>query len=165
MKKNLFARIMRASGRLLLFCGTVLAFGLTIIHIYMYVYHLQNPDVDFEISDLTSVTTTVNNNDGTNVMTYVLTGLAIVVAIGLLIVVAKIYNKHIRSVIARLARLFHAKIFTVEIVSTVIVWSIAALLIAIAFPAMSAIFAIALVINELLFVFAWGAYGQPNYKI
>ena len=25
--------------------------------------------------------------------------------------------------------------------------------------------AFAFIINELLFIFAWGAYGQPNYKI
>jgi hypothetical protein len=50
-------------------------------------------------------------------------------------------------------------------VSTLLAWTIATLLLFFTIPVASIVTTFAFIINELLFIFAWGAYGQPNYKI
>jgi hypothetical protein len=166
MKNHLFARIMRASGRLLLFVGAVFGFGLTFITIYYYFYRLNHPEMastPAKIHDNPITGVTLEQSDP--FMTIAITIASVTLALILLWIIAKIYNRHMRSVIARLARLFHAQIFTVEIVSTLIVWTICTLYLVFTYPFLSIVTIFAFIINEFLFIFAWGAYGQPNYKI
>lgn len=165
MKKNLLARTLRASGRLLLFVGAALGFGLACVFIYIYIYNLLNPEANVAVHPLYNQTSIANIAEQTDVVMTVLLSIgAAVIALICLGVVAKIYNNHMRRLIARIARLCHAQIFTVEIVGTLISWTLATLCMAIAVPYASILTIFAFIINELLFIFAWGAYGQPNYK-
>lgn len=166
MKRYLFARILRASGRLMLFAGTMLGLGLAAIHVYLFVYRLLNHEPTIQPIGLIPNKTTGAIYDSPNTATTIVTAtISIIVAIGLIALIAKIYNNHMRQIIARIARLFKAQIFTIEVVGTLIAWTITVLSMAPILPAASIVATFAFIINELLFVFAWGAYGQPNYKI
>lgn len=166
MKNHLFARIMRASGRLLLFVGAVFGFGLTFMVIYQFFYKLNNPGSNVSPIHIIAGPETKNIiADFNPYMAVATTVISVLLAGFLLWVIAKIYNRNMRSIIARLARLFHAQIFTVEVVSTLIVWTICTLYLVFTIPFLSIVTIFAFIINELLFIFAWGAYGQPNYKI
>ncbi|MBR3323179.1 hypothetical protein IKG13_03930 [Candidatus Saccharibacteria bacterium] len=166
MKNHLFARIMRASGRLLLFVGAVFGFGLTFLAAYQVIHRLIHPGETFAPLRITETATTgAAVEQGNPYMTIAITIGSVILALFLLGVIARIYNRSMRNIIAKLARLFHAQIFTVEIVSTGIVWTICTLLLVFTIPFLSIITIFAFIVNELLFILAWGAYGQPNYKI
>lgn len=166
MKRYLFARVLRASGRLLLFVGAMLGLGLAAIHTYIFIQKLIHREaITQPIRLLPSEATGAAYSEPNTAAIIVTTTISVVVAAGLIALIAKIYNNHMRSIIARLARLFKAQIFTVEIVSTLIAWTITVLSMAPILPAASIIATFAFILNELLFIFAWGAYGQPNYKI
>ena len=166
MKSYLLARTLRASGRLFLFAGATLSLGLTLINIYIYFYKLFNPD---EV--ITPVSLTENSSSGAALtqsdpfITIVICVSSIVLACFLIWLIARIYNRNMRFFIVKLAHLFKAQIFTTEIISTLLVWTITTLLLAFTVPLLSIVSIFAFIINELLFIFAWGAYGQPNYKI
>lgn len=166
MKRYLFARILRASGRLLFFIGAMLGIGLTAINIYLFFYKLNNPNAVVEpIQILPQETTGAVYDNPNQAAIIVTTAISVVVAIGLIALIASIYNGHMRSIIARLATLFKAQIFTVEIVGAGLAWTVATLLLAFFIPAAAIVTTFAFILNELLFIFAWGVYGQPNYKI
>lgn len=166
MKRFYFARALRASGRLLLFIGAMLGIGLTAINIYLYFYRLNNPGVSLEPIQIFPQETTGAVYDSPSPTAAAVTAtISIIAAIGLAALVAAIYNGHMRSIIARIARLFKAQIFTVEVVSTGIAWTITTLLLFFFIPSAAIVATFAFIINELLFIFAWGVYGQPNYII
>lgn len=166
MKRNLLARGLRASGRLLLFAGIMFSLGMTFIKVYIYFYSLQHPGEAVKpISFLPEEQTGAALSSQDAFTTIVVTTLGVLAAAVLIAIIVKIYNKHMRNAIARLAKLFHAQIFTVEVVSTLLAWTIATLLLFFTIPVASIVTTFAFIINELLFIFAWGAYGQPNYKI
>lgn len=164
MKRYFLARCMRATGRLLLFIGAIISIGLIALHAYLFFYSLtHNGSTDFLIQSYTSTNTqpVINNSTPAGVF---ITILCILVALTLVAIIAKIYNHHMRSIIAAIAKFFHVRIFYIEIISTLIAWTITTLLLIITAPAASILAIFALIVNELLIVFAWGAYGQPNYK-
>lgn len=167
MKHNLFARIMRASGRLLLFAGIIFSFGLTFYKVYSLIYFASHPDAphNTQLIPTQNAATGAALNQSINFPTVLVGIAAVVLAIFLAYIVATVYNRNIRGLIRRLAHLFHAQIFTVEIVATLIAWTLATLLLVFTIPLLSIVTIFAFIINELLFIFAWGAYGQPNYKI
>lgn len=166
MKNHLFARIMRASGRLLLFVGAVFGFGLTFSAIYQFIYRLNHPgEAIAPLRIIETATSGAAVEQGNPYLTIAITVGSVILALFLLSVIARIYNRNMRDIIAKLARLFHAQIFTVEIVSTGIVWTVCTLLLVFTIPFLSIVTIFAFIVNELLFILAWGAYGQPNYKI
>lgn len=139
--------------------------GLLLLHIYTYFYNLQHPDAPImALSDYKIYGTAVSAGEPTvtSVLINILFGVFIV---ALFYIIARLYNRQLRSIIRRLAGLFNMNIFTMELLCTAFAWSIATLLLAISFPSISIFAAIAFVVNELLFIFAWEAYGQPKYKI
>jgi len=166
MKKHLFARILRASGRLLLFVGAALGFGLTFVEIYLFFFNLFNPEKTSQLIVIINgenVPSTTDN--GEFFPTFAATTACVLGVIILLGIIAVLYNKYMRRIITKVAHLFRAQIFTVEIVATLIAWTVTTLLLACTIPMVSIVAIFAFLINELLFIFAWGAYGQPNYKI
>lgn len=166
MKRYLFARTLRASGRLLLFAGAMLGLGFAAIHIYLFFYRLfNNEPLTPTIQLLPQESTDAIYDNPNTFATFITAAISVIAALGLIVLITKLYNKHMRSIIARIARLFKAQIFTVEIISTLIAWTITVLSVAPIFPTASILATFAFIINELLFIFAWGAYGQPNYKI
>ena len=166
MKRYLFARTLRASGRLLLFAGIMLGLGFVAIQVYLFFYRLLNNEpLTPTVQLLPQEPTSVVDNRPVSFTAFVTAIFSVVIALGLIILITKLYNKHMRNIIARIARLFKAQIFTVEIISTLIAWTITVLSVAPIFPTASILATFAFIINELLFIFAWGAYGQPNYKI
>ena len=165
-KRNLLARSLRAAGRLLLFVGLMIGIGLTGISIYLYFYQFSHPGASIApvITQPSEIVQPAGwQPDAFTIL--VISTCSIVFAAFLLWLIAKIYNRHMRSFIAKLAHLFHAQIFTVEIVLTLLAWTVATILLIFTFPLASVLTLFAFIINELLFIFAWGAYGQPNYKI
>ena len=141
--------------------------GLIAIRIYLYFYSLANNGATVEPIQLT-ITDSVADATvrSTNIFAAIITtSISILLALALIALIAKIYNGHMRSIIARVARLFKVQIFTVEIIGTLIAWTITVLMFATLIPIASIIATFAFIINELLFIFAWGTYGQPNYKI
>lgn len=166
MKEHLFARLLRAGGRLLLLVGTILGIGIVLVQSYIFLHHLFNPSEPQK-----TVQSIVQVAEDASSVNYEVTPIRVIAIIAcfaivilLFLLIAKVYNNHIRSIIGKLARLFHAKIFTVEIMSTLIVWTIATTYFLITLPDASIAMVLALIVNELLFVLAWGAYGQPDYK-
>ena len=148
------------------FVGAMLGLGLAAIHTYIFIQSLINHEtVSHPIRLLPHEATGAIYDAPNTAAIIVTTTISVVVAIGLIALIAKIYNDHMRNIIARLARLFKVQIFTVEIIGTLIAWTITVLSIAPILPAASIIATFAFILNELLFIFAWGAYGQPNYKI
>ena len=167
MKRYLFARTLRAAGRLLLFIGAMLALGLTALNIYFLFYKIAHPGFVLKPLQFSFINTlTIDEMAGFNQFAAYITAVtSILLAIALIILVAKVYNEHARNAIARIARLFRVQIFTVEVMGTIIAWTITVLLFAFFVPAAAIIATFMFIVNELLFIFAWGAYGQPNYKI
>jgi hypothetical protein len=145
----------------------MLGLGLIAIRIYLYFYSLANNGAAVEPIQLT-ITDSVADATvrSTNIFAAIITtSISILLALALIALIAKIYNGHMRSIIARAARLFKVQIFTIEIIGTLIAWTITVLMFATLIPIASIIATFAFIINELLFIFAWGSYGQPNYKI
>ena len=153
MKKHLLARCLRAGGRLLLLVGTIFGFGMIIVAVYSLIYRAQHPAP--EVS-------TTNDNP---VVVVITTVFAILLAIGLLVVIARMYNNSMRRFLVKFAKFLKIQIISAELLCTFIAWTVATVLLIFTFPLLSIFALFAFIINELLFVFAWGAYGQPNYKI
>jgi hypothetical protein len=75
------------------------------------------------------------------------------------------YNNSMRRFLVKFAKFLKIQIISAELLCTFIAWTISTVLLIFTFPFLSIFSLFAFIINELLFVFAWGAYGQPNYKI
>jgi hypothetical protein len=165
MKKHLLARCLRAGGRLLLLVGAVFGFGMIIVSVYSLIYHAQHP----EIAEYTPVTPVaapeVKPTDGNPVLTVITTIFAVLLALALIVVIARMYNNSMRRFLVKFAKFLKIQIISAELLCTFIAWTISTVLLIFTFPFLSIFSLFAFIINELLFVFAWGAYGQPNYKI
>ena len=161
MKNHLFARCLRAAGRLLLFVGAVFDLGLIALAVYAIIYRINHPGET--IPDLfgatpisTAVRETAESGNINPVLSTIITICAIIFAIALIYLAARIYNNSLRKYIGKLAKFFHISL---------IVWTIATVILLFIFPVASIISIFALIITELCFIFAWTAYGQPNYKL
>lgn len=145
----------------------MLGFGFAAIHIYLFLYRVFNNEPltpTIELLSQDPVSSTAESAPFT-FATFVTAAISTLAALGLIALIVKLYNNHMRTIIARLAHLFKAQIFTVEVIGTLIAWTIATLSVALIIPAFAILATFAFIINELLFIFAWGAYGQPNYRI
>ena len=170
MKNHLFARVLRAAGRLLLFVGAVFDLGLIALAIYAIIYRIYHPNESIPdlfgatpVSD--AVRTTTNTGNPNPVLTIAITVGAILFTLALIILAARIYNNSLRKYIAKLAKFFHITIFGAEVVFSLIIWTLATIILLFIFPVASIITIFALIATELCFIFAWTAYGQPNYKL
>jgi len=170
MKNHLFARVLRAAGRLLLFVGAVFDLGLIALAIYAIIYRINHPGETIpDLFGATPVSDTVRasaeSGNPNPVLTTIVTIGAILFTFALIVLAARIYNNSLRKYIGKLAKLFHITIFGAEVVSTLIIWTLATIILLFIFPVASIITIFALIITELCFIFAWTAYGQPNYKL
>ena len=170
MKNHLFARVLRAAGRLLLFVGAVFDLGLIALAIYAIIYRINHPNEAVpDLFGATPVSDTVRTSAETGntntALTITITVAAILFTLFLIYIAARIYNNSIRKYIAKLAKLFHITIFSAETLFTLIVWALATIILLFIFPTASIVTIFALIITELCFTFAWTAYGQPNYKL
>jgi len=170
MKNHLFARVLRAAGRLLLFVGAVFDLGLITLAIYAIIYRIYHPNESVPdifgatpISD--TVRTAAEEGNVNPVLNVIIAVGAILFMLALVILAARIYNNSLRKYIGKLAKLFHITIFGAEVVFTLIIWTLATIILLFIFPVASIITIFALIITELCFIFAWTAYGQPNYKL
>ncbi len=165
MKKHLLARCLRAGGRLLLLVGTIFGFGMIIVAVYSLIYRAQHPEtvVDAPVTPISAPEVSATNDNP--VVVVITTVFAILLAIGLLVVIARMYNNSMRRFLVGFAKFLKIQIISAELLCTFIAWTVATVLLIFTFPLLSIFALFAFIINELLFVFAWGAYGQPNYKI
>ena len=165
MKKHLLARSMRAGGRLLLLVGAIFGFGMIIVSIYSLIYRAQHPEAPQAPVTPVPAPSVSQPTESNPVTTIITTIVAVALALALIIVIARMYNNSMRNVIAKIAKLLKIKIISTELLCTFVTWTVATVLLIFVFPIISIFSLFAFIINELLFVFAWGAYGQPDYKI
>lgn len=165
MKKHLLARSMRAGGRLLLLVGAIFGFGMIIVSIYSLIYRAQHPEAPQAPVTPVPAPSVSQPAESNPVTTIITTIVAVALALALIIVIARMYNNSMRNVIAKIAKLLKIKIISTELLCTFVTWTVATVLLIFVFPIISIFSLFAFIINELLFVFAWGAYGQPDYKI
>lgn len=170
MKNNLFARCLRAAGRLLLFVGAVFDLGLIALAVYAIIYRINHPGETvpdlFGATPVSDVVRTTAEEGGINpALNVALTIGAVLFMVALVLLAARIYNNSLRKYIGKLAKLFHISIFGAEVVFTLIIWALASIILLFIFPVASIVTAFVLIITELCFIFAWIAYGQPNYKL
>ena len=166
MKKHLLARCLRAGGRLLLLVGAVFVFGMIVVSIYSLIYHAQHPESAAEKAVVPIQAPTATPSDNSNPATTIITTVvAVALALTLVIIIARMYNNSMRRFLVKFAKFLKIQIISAELLCTFITWTIATVLLIFTFPVLSIFALFTFIINELLFVFAWGAYGQPNYKI
>lgn len=167
MKKHLPARILRAAGRLLLLAGAIFDLGLIALFVYGLIYRSQHPDVSYaalaEKTNLAIEPSAIGQLHP--ILAVAVTIFLILIALGIILLIASIYNRHMRNIVSRIAKFLHITIFSTELLLTLITWVIATIILLFIFPVASVVTFFCLAINELLFIFAWGAYGQPKYKI
>jgi hypothetical protein len=150
---------------LLLLVGGVFGFGMIIVSIYTLVYRAQHPETIASTPVTPIPAPAVNSTDNNPTLTVITTIVAIALALALIYVIARMYNNSMRRFLVKFAKFLKIQIISAELLCTFIAWTIATVLLIFTFPVLSVFSLFAFIINELLFVFAWGAYGQPNYKI
>lgn len=152
---------------MLLLIGAIFGLGLIIYFAYSIFAKVQNPETDVTIPlrVLEEGTTVTNTSQMSPAASAVTSALAVSLALLIVGFIAILYNRSIQKFIAALAGKLHIPIFTTELICTFIIWTIATTILFFIFPLASIFALLAFVVNELLFIFAWGAYGQPVYKL
>ena len=167
-----FARICRTLGRFFMCAGAILALGLIILGIL----RATQPTINSQFNESFRV---INNSSVTDLPTVTVNGtphgfnlgaamLAIAISIGIVLFFAqalKSYNSAIRKTIAKCAEYARMPIFLVELTLTLIFWMITILFMFQDLPIFSLYIFITLIVNELLFIFAWLSYGRPAYTL
>ena len=167
-----FARICRTLGRFFMCAGAILALGLIILGIL----RATQPTINSQFNESFRV---INNSSATDLPTVTVNGtphgfnlgaamLAIAISIGIVLLFAqalKSYNSAIRKIIAKCAEYARMPIFLVELTLTLIFWMITILFMFQDLPIFSLYIFITLIVNELLFIFAWLSYGRPAYTL
>ncbi len=169
MQQHLFARICRVLGRFFLCIGTIFATGSLLLAFAPSLFRLDHsPETVqyYSLNNFFSSGCTTNSMDATNEPALLILGLILSLAILMIFVLAlKHYNHNIRHLIARLAAHLRLNIHVAELIITTLIWGILAI-VTLAFLPIFAIPALAaLIINNLLFIFAWTAYGCPIYVL
>ncbi len=161
---NLLARIFRASGRILLAIGSILAIGFAVLAIPTSNNDTTTP-IQPESTPPTSSESAIIIDDSNRFV-----ALIISIALSALILFAfykclRHYNNSIRKAIAKLAKAIKHSIYTTELGLTTILWAIATVLAYIFSPYIAITLLFAMIANILCFVFAWLAYAQPEYRL
>lgn len=152
--------------------GAILALGLIILGIL----RATQPTINSQFNESFRV---INNSSATDLPTVTVNGtshgfnlgaamLAIAISIGIVLFFAqalKSYNSVIRKTIAKCAEYARMPIFLVELTLTLIFWMITILFMFQDLPIFSLYIFITLIVNELLFIFAWLSYGRPAYTL
>lgn len=152
--------------------GAILALGLIILA----VLRATQPTINSQLNESFHV---INNSSASELPTITANGasrgfnlgatmLAIAISIGIILFFAqalKSYNSAIRKTIAKCAEYVRMPIFLVELTLTLIFWMITILFMFQDLPIFSLYIFITLIVNELLFIFAWLSYGRPAYTL
>ncbi len=169
MKEHLFARICRTSGRFLLSVGAVLCAGsITIAFLPALLSKTATTSSTPQPVSHFYVPTTaeVATSNASSSPAQLITGIIIsIVIFAILILAFSSYNTSIRKFIAKTAHSLNFSIHATEIILTTIVWTIANLIVIFNLPILTLITFPAMIINDLLFIFAWTSYGCPVYVI
>jgi hypothetical protein len=169
-EKHYFARVCRVLGRFCMCIGAIFAVG----GIILAFLRLTDPSFTDSFTSTvqhSAVEITTQEARATSINTpsqfdLVLFAIAITAAIIALFWRAlKSYNNALRELIAKCAKLIHAPIFGVEIIGTLAFWMLATIFITSELPLLGLYTLAILIINELLFVFAWASYGRPAYTL
>ena len=168
-KKHLFARTCRVLGRFLLALGAILCIASVIFAVAPV---LDQPKSDeSSITDNTPVVIPPTNPAPTDqtpskAYVYILPSIVVVtLALFLLGVSFRHYNRTIRNTIARVAKSMKLSISSTELVLATLIWAIVNIVMIFVAPLFAILTFAALIINDLLFIFAWTSYGCPVYTI
>ena len=170
--KHYFARVCRTLARFAMCAGAILALGLIILGIL----RATQPEINAQLTESYRM---INNSTAEELPTITVNGtshgfnlgaamLAVAISIGIVLFFAqalKSYNSAIRKTIAKCAELARLPIFIVELALTLIFWVITILFMFQDLPVFSLYIFITLIVNELLFIFAWLSYGRPAYTL
>ena len=162
---NHLARIFRASGRILLGIASIFSIGFIALALTS---PLQTSDIcstPIQSTQQGQTTTSVQINSSNN-FAFAL----IAIALTSLILFAlykslRQYNNSIRTIIRKISKLLKSSIYSTELLLATIIWAIATILAYAISPYIAIIILFSMIINILCFVFAWLAYGQPQYKL
>ena len=170
MKKHLFARICRVSGRFLLCVGVVFLTGSLLLALSPALFGIKDmskAQSNLSISSLFAPSNcSAAANAGSNGLA--LSMLAVALSVGLILVfslVLRYYNGSIRSAIAKIAKAFRLSIHVTELLCSTFIWTLVTLIAIFYTPVFSLFGFAALVLNNLLFIFAWTSYGCPRYTL
>ena len=165
MNNHLFARLCRVAGRFLLCAGGISLVGSIALVIAPFLI-----DADSNQTSITHQPTIIIKEPAQPAANLIETLPYIIISVFLIaliliaiVIVMRKYNDDIRQCIGRLARLFRLSIQITELALTVFAWGAVVLLTAFHAPLFSIFALFLLIINELLFIFAWTAYGGKNY--
>ena len=169
MQQHLFARICRVLGRFFLCIGAIFTTGSLLLAVAPSLFQLDHsPETIqyYSLNNFFSNSCATSSASTTSNPALLILGLILTFAILAIFVLAlKRYNHSIRHFIARLATQLRLSIHNTELLLTTFIWGIL-VIVAIAYLPIFAIPAlVALAINDLLFIFAWTAYGCPVYVL
>ena len=168
-KKHLFARTCRVLGRFLLTLGAVLCVASAILAIAPLINppKTETPTIVEETPITTHpIQPAPTEETHQNSLPYVLPAVIVVtIAIFLLGISFRQYNHTIRKAIARIAKSVNLSISTTELILTTFTWAIVNLIFFFTAPIFAVLTFTAMIINNLLFIFAWTSYGCPVYTI
>lgn len=172
MKKNLFARICRTLGRFLLALGTVFCIAEAAIALspILLPSESNNPSTGGNPSSNNSFILAPEPGviEHSNLDLAALGVLGAVIGIAIIIIFALVmrsYNGSIRRIIAKTANFCHLQIHTTELILATLAWLIVTIGVFLTTPLNAILVLPVLIINDLLFVFAWVAYGCPEYTL
>ncbi len=169
-EKHYFARVCRVLGRFCMCIGAIFAVG----GIILAFLRLTDPSFTDSFTSTiqhSAVEVTTQEAQTTNINTasqFVLIIVALAIATAIIALfwrALKSYNNALRTLISKCAKLIHAPIFGVEIIATLVFWMLATIFITRELPLLGLCTLAILIINELLFVFAWASYGRPAYTL
>ena len=164
---NLFPRICRCLGRFLLTIGAIFLVGFICLFFtsltpdHQSIEEFRDSLAIQNISDAGTVITTTASS--TPVLLLILGIVASLAILFCFFRALKSYNDFLRNFIKRAAKTLHLKIFTLELISTTVIWGFLILILLNLLPIFTPFLLTALIINEFCFIFAWVAYGQPDY--
>ena len=164
VNRNYFARACRLLGRLLLFASVISFVGIGTLSILQL---FQSPSSAEPVTAPVSPTTTENPAPISPVavaFNFIVTAVIVFGAIlGLCYLIYK-YNDYARHFIAWVSRKAKAPVHFVELALPLFFWTGTIVMLLPTFPAITILFIFAFILNEFSFLFAWLAYGSPNYE-
>ncbi len=168
-KKHLFARTCRVLGRFLLALGAVLCVASAIFAFAPLVNPPKTEEADVVEETPANpypVKLVKNPTTQNHSVAFILPSIiAVSIALFLLGISFRHYNRTIRNVIARIAKFSHLSISTTELTLSTLIWAIVNIIIFTTTPLFAILTFTAMIMNNLLFIFAWTAYGCPVYTI
>ena len=160
---NIFARLCRVTGRFILTIGAILLIASICLQFMPNQAGIH--EVVESVNQLPQDTSITITHTGSSVspLAFIIALVFTALVFALFVPALGSYNNFIRTCIKKLAHLLKLKIFVTELALTIFVWTIVTVLGLSLSPLLAMFILCIAIINLLCFIFAWVAYGQPDY--